>query len=160
MKRTFAALSVLSALGACAAPGTGVYRDPAAPISASTRFDPAAVSGSWQVVETFGPMRSGEVSFETGGETISVSGTGRGGIDGTYRQGVPGELIPTTAGRDTLVVFWMDESRETAALGTVSGSYGALIDRDGRIPPDKTLAARAIFDFYGWDIAQLNRSGS
>ena len=155
-------LAVLLILSACAPANLGTYRDPTAPIGASTRFDREGFSGSWIVVESFGSATGAQIVFDTtsDAETIRLSGTGSSQVDGTYRVGVPGELLSTEAGRAPLVVMWTDEDLETAAIGTVTGSFGALIDRDGRIPPDKALAARGILEFYGWDVSQLNRSGS
>ncbi len=149
-------------LSGCAATTPGVFRDQSAPMGASTRFDRDGFSGTWVVVERFGAAPGGEIEFDTASdaETIRLNGTGAAKLDGTYRAGVPGELIPTTAGRQPLIVMWVDEDFETAAVGTASGSFGALIDRDGRVPPDRALAARAIFDFYGWDVSQLQRAGS
>ncbi|MEM9578284.1 MAG: hypothetical protein AAF999_14880 [Pseudomonadota bacterium] len=149
-------------LSGCAATPPGVFRDASAQMGASTRFDRDGFAGSWIVVERFGVAPGDEIAFDTSSDagTIRLSGTGAATVDGTYRPGVPGELIPVAPGRSPLVVMWVDEDFETAAIGTVSGSFGALIDRDGRVPPDRALAARAIFDFYGWDVSQLQRTGT
>ena len=147
-------------LAGCAAPAVSTYRDLAAPMSASTRYDTESFAGSWQIVETFGPPRGDLMVFAPLADAVTVTGTGLRTVDGTYRSGVPGELIPDASGADTLVVMWVDESGETAAIGTTDGRFGALIDRDGRIPPDKSLAARAIFEFHGWDTGQMTRVGS
>jgi apolipoprotein D and lipocalin family protein len=160
--RALAAVLGLAALGACdlAAP-PGAYRDADAPISASTRFDRADFAGRWIIAEGFGTGPGGTIDFAAAADEprITVSGSGARGIAGSYREGVPGELIPL-AGGAPLIVMWVDETRETAAIGTVSGTFGALIDRDGRVPPDKRLAARAIFDFYGWDVSRLEGTGT
>jgi apolipoprotein D and lipocalin family protein len=156
--RLIAVSTAIAIVSACAAPNAGGFRDPDAPLSASSRFDSAAFSGSWQIVESFGAAPSGTITFAAGeGDVVTVSGTRLRGVDGRFREGVPGELLPEGEGRPSLIVMWVDESGETAAIGTVSGSFGALIDRDGRVPPDKALAARAIFEFYGWDTSQISK---
>lgn len=163
MKLTVASRHLaLFLLAACASPDSSSFRDQNAPMGASTRFDRDSFSGAWNVVESFGAATATQIVFDVSSdaETIRISGTGANTVDDVYREGVPGELIPTTTGRESLVVMWVDEDFETAAIGTSSGSYGALIDRDGRVPPDRAIAARAILDFYGWDVSQLNEAGS
>ena len=54
--------------------------------------------------------------------------------------------------------MWVDEDFETAVIGTASGSFGAILDRDGAIPPDRLAAARDILEFYGWNVSLMQRA--
>lgn len=52
-------------------------------------------------------------------------------------------------------VLWADADYRTLAIGTPSGQFGLILNRDGALPPDRLRAAREIFDFNGYDIARL-----
>ncbi|MEP1612305.1 MAG: hypothetical protein ABJL72_10325 [Roseobacter sp.] len=136
-------------------------RNPEAPIGATARFDAAAFSGVWNVVARFVPADQETlfVRHDANDMTLHLSGLAGAQISGTYRLGVPGELIPADGSGEPLIVFWVDEDFETAAVGTKSGRFGALLDRDGNVPEDRAQAARDIFEFYGWNISALRRTG-
>jgi apolipoprotein D and lipocalin family protein len=159
--RAFAwlALSALALFG-CAVPEPAGFRNPEAPIGATTRFDAAAFSGSWVLAESFTPLPRAEVlvSQDTDASRLRISGSEVPELEGNYRQGTPGELIPVSGAAEPLVVMWVDEQFRTAVIGTVSGSFGAVLDRTGDIPPDREKAAREIFSFYGWDVSRLKRT--
>lgn len=143
---------------ACAVQQTGAYRDVTSAIGVTTRFDAARFSGSWMVWEAFGPQPGGTITFEQLEGALRISGSAARDLAGEYRPGMPGELLAKAADGETLVVMWVDEDFETAAIGSVSGSFGAILDRDGRVPPDRAKAARDILTFYGWDVGALERS--
>jgi apolipoprotein D and lipocalin family protein len=149
-------LASLVALTACAQPAPQAFRDLNVPMGASTRFEAAKFAGSWLVMESF-TAGSGTLVLAAApdGQSVTVSGEGASAVAGVYRPGVPGELIPLEAGQDRLVVMWVDEDFGTAAIGTVSGSYGALLNRTPDLRPDRAQAARDVFDFYGWDTGRL-----
>lgn len=155
-----AACALALVLAACAPPSNVSVRDSTAPIGATTRFDAAAFSGDWQVAARFGPAPASVLSVQLDPVSghLTLNGGGLGPAEGVYQSDVPGVLTPVEPGGATLVVMWIDEDVETAAIGTVSGSYGALLDRDGTIPPDRMQAARDIFEFYGWNVAALVRT--
>ena len=155
-----AACALALVLAACAPPSKVPVRDSTAPIGATTRFDAAAFSGDWQVAARFGPAPTSvlSVQFDPASGHLTLSGGGLGSAEGVYQADVPGVLTPVGSGGAALVVMWIDEDVETAAIGTVSGSYGALLDRDGNIPPDRMQAARDILEFYGWNVAALVRT--
>ena len=136
------------------------FRDLDAPIGATTRFDALSFAGSWILSASFTPIPAGPVVITVAPEVahLRITSNEIPDIAGLYREGAPGELIPFTRGRERLIVMWVDEDFQTAAVGTVSGSFGAVLDRDGIVPPDRANAAREIFDFYGWDVGQLKRT--
>ena len=49
-----------------------------------------------------------------------------------------------------------DEAR-SAAIRTVDGSAGFVLDRSAEMPEDRFAAALEILEFYGWDTSQLER---
>lgn len=142
-------------LTACAPSDDGGFRDETVPMGASSRFDANSFAGTWQIVEAFAPVSSDEIQILAATETGDIAFSGAVEIRGTYRQGVPGELIPVDGAQDRLIVMWVDEDVETAVIGLVSGRFGALIDRDGNVPRDRAVAARDIFEFYGWTVSAL-----
>jgi len=157
--RVFVGVCCAALLG-CAPDGPEVYRDVDRPIGASSRFDAEAFTGEWMLAASFTPARLEPVRITYAPETrhIRVTSDEAPEIAGVYRQGVPGELVPLRENAERLIVMWVDEDYDTAAVGTVSGSFGAVLDRDGKLPADRARAARDILAFYGWDVAQLKRT--
>lgn len=155
-----AALVGLAALVACTPQRPTAVRDLSAPISATSRFEAQAFAGPWQVVARFVPSGPALLRVVAGPQPgrLRIESAALPGLDGTYREGVPGELIAVEGARENVIVLWVDEDFETAAIGTVSGSFGAVLDRDGFVPPDRAKAARDIFQFYGWDVSALRET--
>lgn len=147
-------------LGACAVGAPDGFRDTGQPISASSRFDASSFSGEWLLAATFEPARQAPVAFtyEPEMKHFRVASDEVPQIAGLYSSGQPGELRPLDEGRGPLVVMWVDEDFETAVIGTPSGSFGAILDRDGTLPDDRARAARDILGFNGWDVAALKRT--
>lgn len=152
----------LGALGlsGCAGPDPGGFRDPDAPIGATSRFDAGAFSGSWVLAESFTPLPRAAVTVTeiAGTPGLRIAANDVPELVGDYRQGAPGQLIPISGQGETLVVMWVDDQFRTAAIGTVSGSFGAVLDRSGDIPQDRATAVREIFSFYGWEVSRLKRT--
>lgn len=146
-------------LSACAPSPPAGFRDTDRPIGATARFDKNAFSGDWLIVSRFEAPASGRITFGAEGDTLQVSSDAVPIINGPYREGVPGELLPLSEAQEPLIVMWVDADFETAAIGTASGSFGAVIDRDGALPADRVQAARDILEFYGWDTSALQRMG-
>lgn len=146
-------------LSACAPVPSQGFRDTELPMGASTRYDSAAFAGDWIIVARFGAPAGGTIRFLPASERLKVLSDGAPQVVGQYndKAGAPGQLVPVTADLEPLVVMWVDADFETAAIGTPSGSFGAVIDRDGLMPADRAKAARDILDFYGWDTAALQR---
>ena len=158
--RRAGAILGLALLTACT-PEPQTYRDTGVPLGATTRFEADRFAGDWQVVAGFGPTMPGTVQIvpDDGGNILQITSSGRATPGGAYRQGVPGELIPVSGRGETLVVMWVDEGFRTAAIGTPSGRFGVILNRDTDLPADRGAAAREILDFYGWDISRLQRTG-
>ena len=154
------AIVCCAALLGCATESPEVYRDIDRPIGASSRFEADAFAGEWILVASFTPARQEPVRIRYAPEVrqITVTSDEAPQIAGVYRQGVPGELVPLREDGERLIVMWVDEDYDTAAIGTVTGSFGAVLDRDGVLPADRARAARDILAFYGWDVAQLKRT--
>lgn len=117
------------------------YRDTRAPIGATTRFDAEQFSGQWIIAASFTQRRKKPVAFTQvqEGARLQLTTDEIPRIAGFYSEGVPGELIPLNAGNETLVVLWVDDDFRTAAIGTISGSLGLVLDREGDIPEDRAL---------------------
>lgn len=140
-------------------PETG-FRDEAVPLGATSRFDALAFSGEWLLVASFDAREMAPLVVTPAAEVahLRITSNEVPEVAGLYREGVPGELIPVSGEGDTLVVMWVDESFQSAAIGTSSGSFGAVLNRAPEIPSDRARAARDVFAFYGWDVSRLKRT--
>ncbi len=136
------------------------YRDTDTPMGATSRFDAQAFAGEWILAASFAPARTEpvRVTFVPEVPHIRIASDEAPQIAGVYREGLPGELVPVGVKGERLIVMWVDEDYDTAAVGTLSGSFGAVLDRDGVLAADRARAARDIFSFYGWDVAELKRT--
>jgi apolipoprotein D and lipocalin family protein len=160
-RRAFVFLALVL-LSACAQPAPEGFRDLSVPMGATTRFDPERFSGNWLVIASFTPPFNTplDVSLSPQARTIAVASDGVPQVSGLYREGAPGELLPVSGVSEPLVVMWVDEDFGTAAVGTPSGSFGAVLNRTSGIRDDRARAARDVFDFYGWDVSRLRSTGS
>ncbi len=134
-----------------------MFRDGAVPIYSNASFDPAALSGSWRQVGHFGAgCRPGGASFENGVMTarLCINGSEKR-IGGPYTTLGPGRFLPAGEA-EPWWILWVDVGERSMAIGTPSGSFGVLLDREGAIPPDRLTAAREIFDWNGYDLARFS----
>ncbi len=130
---------LLAVLAGCGAAGS--YRDPAAPMGATTRFEADRFAGDWQVVARFGDRPVGPMRFDAArGELVDLA---------------TGARMPVNV-RDGAQVMWVDTGFRTAALGARDGRVGFILDRNAGSAPDRLRAAREIMEFYGWDTARLS----
>ncbi|MEM1072942.1 MAG: hypothetical protein AAF665_02185 [Pseudomonadota bacterium] len=160
MRYGAALLSAVLWLAACAPQFGQGYRDTSVPLGASARFETKDFVGDWVLVAAFDAPRGGQVTFLTENEVLVITSPDLIEIEGRYRVGIPGELLPTSIGQETLVIMWVDEDAEIAAFGVPSGRLGGVLDRDGRVPPDRAEAVRDILDFYGWRTQELKGLGT
>jgi apolipoprotein D and lipocalin family protein len=130
------------------------FRDASAPIGSTTRGTASDLAGDWVVAAAYpGPLpvapgtrvavapgAGGSVLWRLGGTELPTAATG----PGRYRG----------AGAD-LWVLWVDDGFRTAVVGTPDGRFGWIMDRPGQAAPDRTLAAREMLDFNGYDLARL-----
>ena len=156
---------VLLLLAACAAPvpPTRPYRDIAKPIYSSAVLQTGRLEGRWVQVAAFGPADGG---CKPGGAEFSP---GPGGLQATLRLCLGGSdvqssgpLTPAGPGRFAVNgfagpwwVLWADADLRTLVVGTPSGSFGFILNRDGALPADRLAAAREILDWNGYDLGQL-----
>lgn len=158
------ALLLTLALTACAAPAPPPgLRDTDQPIYSSAAFDPAVLTGTWVQVADL----TRRPDCDAGGMTVSPQGKGwqvawQFCLNGKRDAG-QGALHMTGPGRFALPglatpvwVLWVDADARTLVLGTPSGAFGLILDRDA-IPADRLQAARDVLRWNGYDTAALNR---
>ena len=141
-------------------------------IASSTRFDFASMAGSWQVVQRFG--NSGDPG-SISGETFTFDSNGGAPIiqnlyvscqnSDCAQQEVVAPAIMTGPGRirtkwraktEEFWVLWVDEGFRTAVVGTPSGAFGWIMEKNmGPTPPDRLNAAREVLSFNGYDTSKL-----
>lgn len=151
---------IFGILCACAPVATNSFRDTDQPIGVTTRFDPEAFSGSWVLVESFADHARAPVIFTFTQDTnsITIRSDEATEIAGKYSLGQPGHFVSKTPAQENLLIMWVDEGFRTAAIGTASGSFGAVLNRDANLPPDRARAAREVLSFYGWNTNLLERT--
>ncbi|WP_373356502.1 lipocalin [Pseudoroseicyclus sp. CXY001] len=147
---------LLLALAACArpAPAPESFRLAGAPIASTTRGEPQALAGEWQVAAAYPGPGPGA------GQPVRVSFGPSGGMALGW-QGGGWQLTPAGPGRwegpeGPLWLLWADESFRIAVLGTPDGSFGFILTRPavaGR--GDLLTAAREMLDFNGYDLTRL-----
>ena len=59
---------------------------------------------------------------------------------------------------DPIWVLWADADLRTLVLGTPSGRFGMIFNRDGALPADRLTAARAVLAWNGYDLDRLRLS--
>ena len=83
--------------------------------------------------------------------TLCLDGTARR-IEAVARPAGPGRLaVPV---HDDWCILWVDSGYRTLAIGTPSGRFGFILDRD-ILPEDRLTAAREVFDFNGYGVTNL-----
>ena len=157
---------VLAACARDAAPG-GAFRAPGTPIYSNAAFDFARLPGDWAQVAAFANAGN---TCSAGRAQIAPDGTLRARLclDGGTAQ-VQGRITPTGPGRFRVAgaapsplaqdwwIIWVDTGYRTLAIGTPSGEFGFILNRDGPLPADRLTAAAEIFDFNGYDRSRLTR---
>ena len=144
-------------LAACARPEAApqVFRNAQAPIYSSAVLEPSRIAGHWVQVAGFGDLPCGPGFADIAGGQI----TWRLCLD-TERSG-SGPIIPGKPGRFAVKgmadwwVLWVDGDYRTMVIGTQSGQFGFVLNREPDLPADRARAVRNIFDFNGYDPAAL-----
>jgi len=159
-------LGIFLALAACAAPPPVIgFRDPARQIYSSAVFDPVRLDGIWRQVADFAERRgcfASGVRFAPAGAGMRIEGqlclAGK-------PANVAGPLSPLGPGRfglvgvpDPIWVLWADTDLRTVVLGTPSGRFGIILNRDATLPADRLTAAREVLDWNGYDLDRLRLS--
>jgi apolipoprotein D and lipocalin family protein len=151
------------ALCACAVPATTPgFRDPGRAIYSSAVLAPRQIAGSWVQVADFASKpgcRAAAVTIRPAGPGLEVAGhlclAGR-------QMAVSGPLVPVGPGRfalsglaDPLWVLWADADVRTLVLGTPSGRFGMILNREAGLPRDRATAAREVLAWNGYDLERL-----
>lgn len=161
------ALALALLLGACAARApSAVFRAATAPIYSSAVLDQARLAGRWRQVAGYGAAGcapgGGEITRTRAGLQAALRLCLAGGV-----QVARGALEPAGPGRFRLAgrvrgalsqdwwVLWADADYRTLLIGTPSGEFGFVLNREGAFPADRLAAVREILDFNGYDPARL-----
>ncbi|EEW25655.1 lipocalin family protein [Rhodobacter ferrooxidans] len=158
------------ALTACARPATQTsYRDAGIGLYSNAVFQPERLTGTWTQVAAFAPngapgCQSGQAQFTPTAAGLSLTAnlclsgqpvayTGRVGFIETGRMQLSG-ADPAGIGQPWWVL-WVDTDYRTLVIGTPSGAFGFILNRDGKLPADRLKAAREILDWGGYDLRKL-----
>lgn len=179
-KRTFGRTClafILLGLAACtpaqiAETPVPVFRNTAAQIASQTDVSAARMAGNWVIRQSFAnhgysgvrltidvlPDDALQVSFPRqicvdaqcimqAGPLVLLRSTG----PGRWMPVDPPQYWPS----GELWVMWMDFDSRTAAIGTPSGEFGWIMDKNPTGGRDRIIAARDIMDWFGYDMARL-----
>jgi apolipoprotein D and lipocalin family protein len=166
--RLILALALL--LSACAAPAPdGAFRRADTPIYSNAVLDTARLSGRWVQVATFAAQ--GAPGCRPGGADLTQGPDGLTLATRLCLNGVEvshaGPMVLTGPGRLTAKgrapppldeewwLLWVDTDLRTLVIGTPSGSFGFILNRDARLPADRFKAARDVLVWNGYDTANL-----
>ncbi len=158
-------------LAACARPvmDTGAFRTASAPIYSNASLDIGRMTGRWAEVATFaapGSTPCGPAGVEIVRDATGLTISGALCLSGR-RIAVNGPLAPAGTGRFRLPgadprgigqvwwVLWVDTGYRTLIVGTPSGDFGFILNRDGALPSDRGTAARDVLDFNGYDVGRM-----
>ena len=175
MRSVLLRLAAVLCLSACSAgpQKATTFRDASAPIWSAAAFVPAQTGGSWRQVAGFaaapGGCSDGAVTITPAQGGLSITGTlcldGRAqAVNAIAKVTGPGRFA--VAGGEDWWILWVDSGYRTLAVGTPSGAFGFVLDRDmsqsggqsgdqNRPAPDRLAAAAEIFDFNGYDTRAL-----
>lgn len=132
------------------------YRRADSPIGSVLAFDPSRALGQWHQVALIGSgCADAQMRLAARGDAIAVTTT----CDGAVLQNL---WHPDGTGRfvskdGALWVLWVDQGYRTMVLGVPNGRFGAIWNRDARIPADRLAAAGEVLDFNGYDLRQLRK---
>ncbi len=152
----------LLALAACAAAAPQItgYRDPATPIYSNAVLQLSDYAGEWTQAGDFATATcaAGAITMQPTTSGMNVSGSlclaGLStDVSGAYAAAGPGRL---QRGEDApWWVIWADTNLRTLAIGTPDGRFGFILNKGANLPQDRLNAAREVFDFNGYNLAQL-----
>ena len=151
---------VLLLLAACGRPAVPpaphVFRNAQAPIYSSAVLEPQRIAGHWVQVAGFGPRGQlpcgpGVLDIAEGQATWRLCLDQERSGSGPIVPGKPGRFA--VKGLGDLWVLWADGDYRTLVIGTPSGQFGFVLNRDASLPPDRARAVRDILTFNGYDMA-------
>lgn len=147
------------------------YRDTGLSLYSNAAYNPARLTGDWVQVAGFqrpnagncgagavrfgAPAADGRIPLEA---RLCLSGREirfRGFAD----QIASGRLVPSGADPRGIGqpwwILWADVDDRTLVIGTPSGDFGFILNREGKIPADRLTAARELLDFNRYDLTWL-----
>ena len=148
-----------------------VFRDTAAQIASQADVTAARMAGDWAIRQRFAAPRTpllGLTLAALPNEALQMSVLGGDCIDdvcieieilvllektgpGRWTARDPQEHLPD----GELWVMWMEFDSRTAAIGTPSGEFGWIMDKNIAGGGDRITAARDIMDWFGYDVPRL-----
>lgn len=169
---TSAALGALVLLLAACAPKPATdtsFRRAGTQIWSNAVTSPSAVAGTWRQVGTFANGATagcapGFATFTPTSAGLDVAARlcidGRQvSVQGPLAVSGPGRLMPAGRAESPLDrewwLLWVDVDVRTVVIGTPSGAFGVILNRDARLPADRAKAARDILDWNGYDTVRL-----
>ncbi len=175
MRRGFAGL-MLALLAACTAEQpvltqVDIFRDPSAQIASQTNVTADRMAGSWVIrqrfasqigpvgVVTFSTLPNGALQMAQARQTCDIDACLNVESLFLLKQTGPGRWLPVdppaVISPAVIWVMWMDFDSRTAAIGTPSGEFGWIMDKNPTGGGDRITAARDIMDWFGYDVSQL-----
>lgn len=134
-----------------------VYRDAGAQIYSSAVVETARLAGRWVQVAGFAradmPCGPGVVDIAGGRISGSLCLDGPTPAQGAMEAGKPGRFA--VAGMEPWWLLWVDADYRTMVVGTPSGRFGFVLNREGGLPGDRATAVRDILGFNGYDLGAL-----
>lgn len=161
----------LALLAACSSgpPQSAALRDPGAGIWSAAAFAPAGIAGRWHQRAEAAPP--GVPACTPGTLDIRARPDGTLALDGrlclagesrriaaTAREVGPGRLA-VSGFADPWWVLWVDVGYRTLAIGTPSGRFGLILDRNAAGGEDRLTAARDLMEANGYAPARLRPAG-
>ena len=148
-----------------------VFRDTAAQIASQTDVTGERMAGDWFIRQRFAAPRTPLSGMSLGvlpNEALQMSILGRECIDDVCFEDETLILLDKTGpGRWTargpqtglpdgeLWVMWMEFDSRTVAIGTPSGAFGWIMDKNPTGGGDRITAARDIMDWFGYNVSRL-----
>ncbi|AKS45417.1 apolipoprotein D and lipocalin family protein [Octadecabacter temperatus] len=152
-------------------PPAEVFRDTSAQIASQTDVTAARMAGDWAIRQRFAAPRtprSGMSLQALPNEALQLSVLGGECIDDVcFEEEILILLEKSGPGRWTaqgpqaalpngeLWVMWMEFDSRTAAIGTPSGEFGWIMDKNITGGGDRITAARDIMDWFGYNVSRL-----
>ncbi|MDE0967800.1 MAG: hypothetical protein OSA51_00140 [Octadecabacter sp.] len=176
MMRRVCSVLILMQLVACAQAQPiplqrAVFRDLSAQIASQTNVTADRLAGNWVVRQRFAnqPGPVGGVTFSTlPNDALQMAQTHQT-CDLNVCVIVHTQVLlkpmglgrwmplnsPMTFPSQQIWVMWMDFESRTAAIGSPSGQFGWIMDKNPTGGDDRIIAARDIMDWFGYDVANL-----
>ncbi len=174
--RAILAIAAFGVLAACAVEppvltAREVFRDPGAQIASQTNVTSKRMAGDWVIRQRFAGLPAigeimrlsvlpdGALQMTVAGPACEQAGCTQGDTLVLLNPTGPGRWMPVDppAGMidREIWVMWMDFDTRTAAIGTPSGSFGWIMDKNPTGGRDRILAARDIMDWFGYTVSRL-----